>query len=607
MRSGRLNLGRWGLGRQRLAAFSGAILGSLAFLGLAGSAACRKADVPTLTPSVRLYLMSNVAGAMEPCGCRKDMLGGIDHAAALLATEDAPNASSRLLLAVGPLFFQEPELNAERREQDLWKAEALATSLSDLGLAAWTPGQNDLAAGPTVLSELVQKSGARVLGAGADIGAARAATTAVFEVGGYTVGVAGVGPGVGDTDAAARALAAAADVLAEAGAEIRVALLAAPRGEGLRLAERVPGFDVVALGRPVEAGDANDAPHPPTLVGETVVVQTPNHLQAVAYVDLFVKDGDFSFQDSVGIEGAERRQSLESRLADVESRLAHWSEEAAPATPQVAALKAELDRMRAELTRLGNAPPPLTQGSTFRYGEELVRESRGTDPKVTARMTEYYRRVNNYNKRAFADRKPAPPPFGSPSYVGMAQCSFCHGEATKFWRATQHAGAYATLSSEFKEYNLDCVSCHVTGYGRPGGSTVSHVGKLENVQCEACHGPGEQHAASGGDTSLITLKPAESVCKSCHHTPHVADDWDIETAWSRIIGEGHGLAAARRLVGIQIGPPEPSSSAVGSGNGGGAAVSGAGGAAVSGAGGAAVSGAGGAAASSAGAPSAPSP
>ena len=138
--------------------------------------------------------MSTVAGAMEPCGCRMDMLGGIDHAAALLAA-DAPSAGNRLLLAVGPLFFQEPQLDAERREQDLWKAETLAASLAELRLAAWAPGQNDLAAGPAALAELVKQSGARVLGAGADIGAARAATTAVFEVGDYKVGVAGVTAG----------------------------------------------------------------------------------------------------------------------------------------------------------------------------------------------------------------------------------------------------------------------------------------------------------------------------------------------------------------------------------------------------------------------------
>src|SRR5689334_16597332 len=88
-----------------------ALFGSLALW------ACRKTNLPPEVPgqpSVRLYIVSTLAGAMEPCGCRKDMLGGIDHAAALLAT-DAANAPRRLLLGAGPLFFQEPELAPERR------------------------------------------------------------------------------------------------------------------------------------------------------------------------------------------------------------------------------------------------------------------------------------------------------------------------------------------------------------------------------------------------------------------------------------------------------------------------------------------------------------
>ena len=61
----------------------GALLVSLSVLALS-ALGCRKPEAPTQLPSVpslRLYLVSNVAGALEPCGCRKDMLGGMDHAA----------------------------------------------------------------------------------------------------------------------------------------------------------------------------------------------------------------------------------------------------------------------------------------------------------------------------------------------------------------------------------------------------------------------------------------------------------------------------------------------------------------------------------------------
>jgi hypothetical protein len=280
---------------------------------------------------------------------------------------------------------------------------------------------------------------------------------------------------------------------------------------------------------------------PPTLVGETLVVQAPNHLQALASVDLFVRGGDFSFDDGIGITRIEQRDSTKSRLAELESRRRRATDNQAP-PEQLAALEREIEQARVELGELERAAaaPIKSEGSVFRYAEAVVREANGSDASVARRMSDYYRRVNDHNRVALADRQPPPAPFGELGYAGGQACIFCHREADNFWRGTQHAGAYATLTREFKEYNLDCVSCHVTGYERPGGSNVTHVDRLKNVQCEACHGAGEGHAKSGGDTQLITRTPSERVCKSCHHTPHVADDWDISLSWSKIVGPGHG-------------------------------------------------------------------
>jgi RecJ-like exonuclease len=158
-------------------------------------------------------------------------------------------------------------------------------------------------------------------------------------------------------------------------------------------------------------------------------------------------------------------------------------------------------------------------------------------------MSQYYRRVNEHNREAFKDVLPLPAAPGTATYVGQAECASCHGEADAFWQSTGHAGAYKTLSDQFKEFNLDCVGCHVTGYQRPGGSTVTHMQTLQNVQCEACHGPGSRHVESSGNTELITRAPDPKVCGSCHHTPHVADDWKAEQAWEHIIGPGHGQPA----------------------------------------------------------------
>jgi len=79
----------------------------------------------------------------------------------------------------------------------------------------------------------------------------------------------------------------------------------------------------------------------------------------------------------------------------------------------------------------------------------------------------------------------------------------------------------------------------VTGYEKPGGSSVTHVDKLKDVQCEDCHGPGSMHVQNPTNKARIVASPAPSVCISCHHPPHV-EDFDVAVAVRGVIGPGHG-------------------------------------------------------------------
>lgn len=515
-------------------------------------AACRRevkqpADVPK-TPSVRLYVASTIAGAMEPCGCRKDMLGGVDHAAALIA-EGKKQAEHTLVLGAGPLFFLDPELASDKRQQDVWKAHGIAASLSDVGVAAWSPGVNDFAAGLAELSKLHQESGARMLAANVSIDGVDTSSTWVTELGKHKLGVTGVadwgksaplpkGVVVGDPVAA---LEQAQKSLREQGATILVALVSAQRGQALRLAEKVGGFHVMVVGKPLDRGEGNDAPTPAVSIGDTLVVQGPNHLQSLAVVDLFVRGGEVGFRDGTGIELQEKKVSLRRRIAELSTRIAVWKERGKVDDKDIAARQNDLQRLQQEFEHLDKPVEPPA-GSFFRYDLRDVREKYGSNDQVLARMRGYYKKVNEHNRQAFKDRKPKPVAKGEASYVGGNQCEECHDDAYAFWKTTGHAGAYETLEVDFKEFNLDCVGCHVTGYEKPGGSTVTFVEGLKDVQCESCHGPGSLHIDDeSGDT--ITLTPAESVCKKCHHAPHVADDWDVKEAWKHIIGAGHGGSA----------------------------------------------------------------
>src|SRR5678815_142109 len=94
---------------------------ALAVLAAGGLAACQGCHTPPVAgpidaasgkPTVRLYVMSTVAGALEPCGCSKDQLGGLDHLAAYI-TSQAAAAPNSLTIAAGPLLFMEPKLTAD--------------------------------------------------------------------------------------------------------------------------------------------------------------------------------------------------------------------------------------------------------------------------------------------------------------------------------------------------------------------------------------------------------------------------------------------------------------------------------------------------------------
>ncbi len=502
------------------------------------------ASVPPKTPTIRLYLVSSAAGALEPCGCVRDMLGGVDHLAAYVKAQ-AESAPSSLMLASGPLFFMNTELKADRQTQDSWKADALARALGVAGLRAWTPGANDFAAGTDTFQALAQSAQAAPLAA--NLKASNVQAVRVFDVGGSKVGVTGVSvpsylgklpAGVTATDALTELKQARAS-LDQQGARVRVLLTAMPRGDALRLLDQVPGFQLMVVGKPFDQGETNDPPTPPEVVGSTLVVEAPNHLQAVGVVDLFVRSDQYEFADGSNTAQEAERQSVRDRIRELERRLQAADPAGNSQNADLVARRADLAKLKAQDQTLSQ-PPATPKGSFFRYQLTEVRDSLGSEQAVHALIDGYYQRVNEHNKDVFKDKLPEPAPAGTSQYVGVEVCSSCHKTERAFWDKTQHAGAYATLSSAHKEFNLDCVSCHVTGYDKPGGSTVTHVDRLTNVQCEVCHGPGSRHVATPYEKALIAF-PEHGLCAgTCHHPPHVHADWDVNAAWQKIIGPGHG-------------------------------------------------------------------
>lgn len=477
------------------------------------------------------------------------MLGGVDHAAALIRKAQS-QADGALVIGAGPMLFQDPVVAPEGEAQARFKAETMARSLGDIGLVAWAPGDNDWALGQETFSRLAEETRAQPLAANLPETLGTRARSALVRAGGLSVGLVGISGAAPPAPSGQALLPATPDgseILAQEvqrlsaeGARILIALVTAPRGQALRWIEKVPGLHLVVLGKGRDQGEANDAVFEPILVGRTLVVQGQNHLQGVGIVDLYVRDDSYAFGDGTGLERALEKSRVEARLAELSRRIEAWKQPGSGVSAQdLSQRQTDRARLQARHAELGAQRPP-PEGSYFLYDWVAVKEALGQDQQVAARLSAYYQRVNDHNRDAFKDKLPLPVASGESSYVGVDQCTTCHQEERAFWNKTGHANAYVTLSRQHKEFNLDCVSCHVTGYEQPGGSTVTHVGALAAVQCEVCHGPGSRHVANPVDPAFIVKAPTTALCPTCHHSPHVHDDWRAEEAFPKIIGPGHG-------------------------------------------------------------------
>ena len=497
---------------------------------------------------MRLVLVTDLAGALEPCGCTKDQLGGVDHFGAWIRQSGAA-ASSSLVASAGPMFFMDPTLGAERADQDRAKAETIARVLHSLGLAAFAPGANDWADGSLGLARLAIAAEAPAIVPDRPPGSPSPpfVSVSVRSLGPLKVGFVGYGqpgamppPTAGVQDAVKQGV----EEAKRQGANVLVALAAVGRGEAKRIADAVPELTAVVVGSAKSSGDANTTAPQGERVGDVLIAQAANHLQSVAVLDLFVRESVtpgrvVKFVDATGLELAQQREDIARRIDDLHDKISAWEREKSVSAADLQARRQDLAKLEAQRDQLDEKPPPA-QGSFFRYAVKEVRESLGKDPAIDADMLSYYKAVNDHNRAAFADRVPAAVAADQASYVGIDVCSSCHPAARQVWNATSHAKAYATLSTEFKQFNLECVGCHVTGYEKPGGSTVTHVAGLQDVQCEVCHGPGSKHAAKPSDPTLLTGAPAASACLQCHHPPHV-EQFDPVARMKEILGPGHGM------------------------------------------------------------------
>jgi hypothetical protein len=491
---------------------------------------------------------TEIKGQIEPCGCTSDPLGDLARIAELLT--QARTGGQVLFLDGGSFLYAELAPPDARRAQEQLKAELLAAAFQDhLGAAAVGLGPYDLAAGvarvapPRQAANLEPQSGVAL------------EPPKLVTVGGIAVGIFGVvapelvanlGVVAGDPAAAARA---AVTELRGRGARVVVGLAHMPRQAARELAGAVEGVDFLVVGR--------DAPEPdqvapgPERAGATWLVQPANRGQVVTRLDVTVR-GPGALVDAIGeARAAAEGDAIDERRQRLATDLATWRADPTADPDFLSAKEAELARLDAEREALAREPlrVPVT-GSWFVMTQVPIKKALPCHRAIQDAKRAYDRAVGENNRKAAAGREPAPPGPGQAGYAGLAECEYCHKAAVDFWRRTPHAAAWETLTDLGKEHDLECITCHVTGFEEPGGSTLVDSEPLRDVQCEVCHGPGSIHVDEDGKERPPTLvrDTPESRCVTCHNALH-SDTFEYRAYLRDVTGPGHGEAFRERLGG----------------------------------------------------------
>ncbi|MGB7809896.1 MAG: multiheme c-type cytochrome [Polyangia bacterium] len=483
-----------------------------------------------------VFYTAQTQGTLEPCGCTSDPLGDIARVTALV--RGSARAGATLLVDAGNLTYPAGEIPSRRQEAADLVASFLAREITRLPFGGSALGETDLACG-------VAKVQPKRLAANLD-NLAFVEPSRISPVGGIKIGVFGlVDPALVRekglrAEEPVSAAHAEADRLRASGAEIVIALAPLERQQA-RAVAREASVDFVVLGNDVGEGSSRAEK-----VGRAFLLVPGSEMQRVGRLQIVLRhdDGRPSGEPlrDAGGPAASRMRSEEvgRQLRQLDAELARWEEDASSDPAFVAAKREERAELRAEAARLASTPwSAPAKGSYFINELVPIRRSLARDPALAASMRRLDQAVGAANLRVAEPPPPAEP--GQAHFLGDASCVRCHKAAVRFCKRTAHAHAWRTLQAVGKTGHGDCVSCHVTGYGEMGGSSLGFSKGLENIQCEACHGPGSIHVEKRGLEKPLALRTRtpESVCTRCHNEKH-SDTFQYEAYLRDIIGPGHG-------------------------------------------------------------------
>lgn len=525
------------------------------------SAADSATGDPSASPErheIDLFAFGRQLGTIAPCGCTTEPLGGLQYAFGYIEAHSQPG--QRLILEPGSFLFPDPDGAEAPTDEAGWaqaqqRAALLQGRFSQLDGLVSGLGPTDFASSsaaaalsslplPRVIANLEAGAAVKTVERQRVIPLGRGLSAAVTQVVDPKLGEAARATAWGkDFPPLLEPVAALHELAPElAKASMQIVIVHGPRSLAETIAREVEGLEVIVIGGVIENTELGRLGSAPVQIGETWLIEPGDRAQTISHltlsIDKTLEPGSLPRPwTQISTKG-----QREAELARLEEKLAKFESDPTADPAFINRLVADRDRLRAEL-----AGPAIPSDVAVALISEQVKVTchLATDDAAKLALDGYDAWVAERNRERFAGIRPPAPPRGQASYVGIEACADCHEEAVAMWKTTVHARGYQTLVSANKQFDLSCVSCHVTGFREPGGSEVVENHHLQAVQCEQCHGPGSLHVQDPSPAN-IRLEAPSRVCLSCH-TPEHSDTFDYEPYLRDILGAGHGAEARAKL------------------------------------------------------------
>jgi len=148
-----------------------------------------------------------------------------------------------------------------------------------------------------------------------------------------------------------------------------------------------------------------------------------------------------------------------------------------------------------------------------RFSPIAVEEYFDLDPGIVGILKDYQLFLQTENLIEKLPRRALPE--SDNIFTGSKSCADCHEDVYNVWQDFGHAHAMETLIEVGRQYDPECVVCHVVGMEyEKGYRSLEETAKFADVGCEMCHGPGLKHRGN----KFSMYQEQFTTCEKCHTT-----------------------------------------------------------------------------------------